>query len=132
MPISAENMSKYPGGSIKSKEWEAIKAFVRARSGDRCEKCGVRNHAFGWRDDEGGFHEEGDPRGPHKLLTNQGVKKLFLIVCTTAHVDNDLIDHSTTNLAFWCQQCHLRHDAKQHAAASALTRQAKVGQGALF
>lgn len=112
MPISPEKMKLYPGGSIRSPEWLAIRARIQLRAGNRCEGCGVPNLAFGWRDDEGGFHisvardESGRMPGRH----------YFKIVCTTAHFDNQLTDHSDANLRFWCQQCHNRHDALSRAA----------------
>jgi len=37
MPISAERMGNYLGGSIRSKEWRAFRASIIERAGDRCE-----------------------------------------------------------------------------------------------
>lgn len=45
-----------------------------------------------------------------------GPAKVFRIVCTVAHFDGKLVDHSLANLRFWCQQCHNRHDALARAA----------------
>src|SRR5690554_2748649 len=39
MPISAEKMALYPGGSIRSKEWREIRERIGSRSGWRCETC---------------------------------------------------------------------------------------------
>lgn len=37
MPISAEKMKRYPGGSIRSPEWLAFRASILDRAGNRCE-----------------------------------------------------------------------------------------------
>lgn len=49
MPISAEKMKLYPGGSIKSPEWQAIRERIRIRASNCCEKCGVESHVLGGR-----------------------------------------------------------------------------------
>jgi hypothetical protein len=112
MPIKPENAAKYPGGSIKSPEWLAIREQVRLRAHDLCEECGVVNGAYGYRDETGAFHMVDQSAGD----LNKG---LFLrIVCTVAHVDNALVDHSLDNLRFWCQRCHLNHDRAMRKAAA--------------
>jgi len=139
MPISKHNMQHYPGGSIKSPEWLAIRARIQQRARFRCEECGVRDKAWGWRDQFGKFHyvnktalkQTGYDRPPFKLKiyfdeTSQPLLvKVIQIVCTTAHLDNELTDHSDKNLRFWCQRCHLRHDYHQHKAASHRSRRAR-------
>ena len=126
MPISPSKLSLYPGGSINSTEWGELRRQVQARAGNCCEKCGVKNHALGGRTADGEFIPAlplGD-NGLHLVWPRQGdeawcrkgdedavMLKIIKIVCTTAHVDGKLIDHSLSNLRFWCQQCHLRHDA---------------------
>jgi hypothetical protein len=128
MPISKDKMKLYPGGGIRSREWLEIRARIRLRAHDLCEGCGVVNGAIGVRLSDGEFMalpgfaagEEiaalavqyfgGVPIvGPHKF-------KVIRIVCTVAHVDDDLVDHSDENLRFWCQQCHNRNDANGRAA----------------
>jgi len=42
-------MSKYPA------EWPEIRERIRKRAGDRCEMCGVHNHAVGYREADGSF-----------------------------------------------------------------------------
>lgn len=137
MPIRPENMAKYPGGSIRSPEWLAIRERIRARAGNCCEGCGVDNHALGGRLRNGEFLKA-QPKGtthrtpsgidwpregedwwcgaeqPHML-------KIIRIVCTVAHVDGKLDDHGDDNLRFWCQRCHNRHDAKSRRANAAIT-----------
>lgn len=51
--------------------------------------------------------------------------RVFKIVCTVAHLDNDLVDHSDGNLRFWCQKCHNSHDAPHRAKNAAATRKAR-------
>lgn len=122
MPIKRENAAKYPGGSIRSPEWLVIREAVRERAGDRCEECGVENGAIGLRlpDEDykfcptpdlqiGDLIDEERDDGRHM--------KVFRIVCTVAHVDNALVDHSLSNLRFWCQKCHLSHDSALRKAA---------------
>lgn len=129
MPIRPENMAKYPGGSIRSPEWLAIRERIRARAGDCCEGCGVRNLAFGYRNSAGQFFDLAEDRAEAERLylgiipetTEAQVGYLFRIVCTTAHVDGQLIDHSDDNLRFWCQRCHNRHDGPSRRANAAIT-----------
>lgn len=119
MSISAENMKLYPGGSTSSYEWRAIRERIQERAGDRCEKCGVENYLYGYRVD-GRFvvvplatkHHQflSDVPGHAKPPLKQLDFKLIQIICTTAHMDGKLVDHSDGNLKFLCQYCHLNHD----------------------
>ncbi len=135
MPVAPANLAQYPGGSIKSPEWLAIRAAIRARASDRCEGCGVVNLAIGVRLPDQTFLELGIDYRPGEIFTQgwfeirDGVAlwreqdlKVFRIVCTVAHFDRALVDHSPGNLRFWCQQCHNRHDAAQRSANAAATR----------
>lgn len=136
MPIRPDQMKLYPGGSIRSPEWLAIRERIRARAGDCCEECGVRNLAYGYRNRKSVFTDLELDRGVAELkyvaatymTLPRDVQKFFRIVCTVAHRDNKLVDHSDANLAFWCQKCHLAHDHKQHQANAAITRHEKRGQ----
>jgi 5-methylcytosine-specific restriction endonuclease McrA len=49
MPISKENRARYPAN------WSAIRAAILERARNRCEWCGVPNHAVGYRDELGAF-----------------------------------------------------------------------------
>jgi hypothetical protein len=115
MPISKEKMKLYPGGGIRSPEWLAIRARIRLRAHDLCEGCGIPNGLYIWRmpDPETGLD-------PYVVASDKDARLMgrapTQIVCTVAHIDDDLVDHSDGNLAFWCQQCHNRHDAKGRAA----------------
>lgn len=129
MPISAANMALYPGGSIRSPEWLEIRERIRRRADNKCEWCGVANHALGGRLSDGRFLHalpKGDdglktlwPKPGERYWCGGQVEpinlKIIRIVCTVAHIDGELTDHSDDNLAFVCQRCHLRHDKTQHA-----------------
>ncbi len=51
MPISKEKAKLYLD------TWKEISEWIRIKSGNKCELCGVNNHAQGWRDDKGRFFE---------------------------------------------------------------------------
>jgi len=119
-PILPENRDLYPD------DWPNIRERIRKRAGDRCEWCGVENHAVGWRDDSGRFRpgEHCDDEG--RLL------KSIKIVCTTAHLNHDPTDCRDENLAFLCQQCHNRYDAPVRAARRREKLLDRMGQTRLF
>ena len=141
MPIRPENMTKYPGGSIRSSEWLAIRERIRRRAGDCCEQCGVENHALGGRLRDGTFLKA-RPTGDNGLritwpregewawcCDNEPIMlRIIRIVCTVAHADGRLDDHSDDNLRFLCQRCHNRLDAKSRQINAAITRHEKAGQ----
>lgn len=135
MPIHPSNLAKYPGGSIRSPEWLAIRRNIQFRARNCCENCGVENGSIGGRDEEGEWYDVADTDwklGENAFCVNgiHGERELRLVkvVCTVAHIDGKLDDHGDANLAFWCQRCHLRHDADQHRTNAANTRAEKVGQ----
>lgn len=82
--------------------WEAISRRVRADAGNRCQFCGVRN-------------------GSIRITGSKATR----IVLTVAHLDHDPRNNDDRNLRALCQRCHLRHDARLHAANAARTRAAK-------
>lgn len=113
MPISPDRMALYPGGSIRSPEWLAIRKRILARACGACEgtpqhpDCRAVNYA------------------PHPVTGSR-------VVLTVAHMDGELVDHGDGNLRALCNRCHLSWDARQHAAAAAVTRHRKRGQPDLF
>lgn len=136
MPV---DMSRYPAN------WREIVAQVRERAGDRCEWCGVHNHAWGYRDRAGNFHrvtkrpliEAGCKRPPFFVATVIGKIKIIEIILTTAHLGtahadgtpgdkHDKLDCRPENLAYLCQRCHLNYDREEHKANAARTRRQKV------
>lgn len=140
MPISPANMLKYPGGSIKSPEWRAIRERIGERSGWRCETCGaphmtiVARGSYGGRDaymivDTG---EVIDAETGLKMATMKlsafGAYRVLKIILTVAHLNHEETCNEDGNLAHLCQRHHLRLDAKHHARNSARTRRNRGGQ----
>ena len=119
MPI---DYRKYPP------EWKAIRQRILERAGHRCERCGLPNHALGYRDRHGTFWTEaeigetfdGDPLQPLRPVR---------IVLTIAHIhDPDPRNCAEGNLQALCQQCHNRLDAPMRAKNAAKTRRTRGGQ----
>lgn len=85
MPIRPENKARYP------KDWKAVVARVRARSGGQCEfeidgvRCTARNGE------------------PHPITGSK-------VVLTVAHLDHMPENCSDENLKDACQRCHNRYD----------------------
>ncbi len=92
MPISAEKMSRYPGGSIYSKVWKAFRAFILFRAANCCEGTPDRPHC---RARNGAAHPE------------TGSK----VVLTIAHMDHDESHADPERCRALCQLCHNRWDA---------------------
>lgn len=119
--------SKYPSG------WQAIRQRIQKRAGDKCEKCGVLNHAIGYREKDGAFVQLARSRETAGLEIEAAALcdglKVIEIVCTTAHVhDPDPHNVADHNLAFLCQRCHNRLDAPMRAKNAAATRAQKRKQ----
>lgn len=121
MPIKTENRHRYPPN------WRAIRAAILERAGDRCEQCGVPNHA--WRNNATGqwTHDAG-------LAEAWGLDgdKIARIVLTVAHLDHAPEHNDPANLAALCQRCHLAYDADHHAQTAYRTRRAGNAAGDLF
>lgn len=85
MPIRPENKARYP------KDWKAVVARVRARSGGQCEfdvdgeRCTARNGE------------------PHPVTGSK-------VVLTVAHLNHTPEDCRDENLKDACQRCHNRYD----------------------
>lgn len=71
MPI--KDKSLYPP------DWAIIREEIRTRAHDRCEGCGVLNHAYGWRDQTGLFHPTETDNSAGELAA---WPKIIRIVCT--------------------------------------------------
>lgn len=129
MPIKAENRVRYAA------DWSEISARVRQEAEQKCEWCGVPNGAWGYRDDSGKFHEcprDGFGKDYGRPPFWFGHRKIIAIVLTVAHIDHQPENNDRDNLRALCQRCHLRHDAKHHAANAAATRRAKLATPDLF
>lgn len=112
MPIKPENRNRYP------KDWKAIVAKVRARSGGRCECAG-----------ECGLHRT--TPGPRRCIETNGSKARWAngkVVLTVAHLNHTPEDCDLANLKDMCQRCHLRYDRKHHAGTRRRTMETRTGQ----
>ena len=105
MPIKKE---LYPAN------WSDISASIRQRAGNKCESCGVANHAVGARGRFGEWRNEDDI---HHLDSNSGYclygdefPEMIRIVLTVAHLNQNPADNRPENLKCLCQRCHLNHD----------------------
>jgi hypothetical protein len=136
MPIRPERKHLYPAN------WKTeIVPMIRARSGDCCEICGVRNKAvinrasarcapdrrewFLYIEDQflifriDGKEFEFASAGQFGVTIEDSDIR---IVLTVSHLNHDETDNRPENLAHLCQLHHNRHDAKHRAA----NRKAKV------
>ena len=103
-------VARYP------KNWRAISAAIRARSGGRCECNG-----------ECGLHRT--TPGPRRCEERQGERARWArgkVVLTVAHLDHDPANCDPANLRAFCNRCHLRYDAPLHVKHSAETRRRKL------
>lgn len=116
MPI---NYKEYPSN------WRSeIVPRIRARAGDCCEKCGIKNKLLGRRQKDGSF-EEADMYDITALEENGGnnqvnrkILGLTQIILTVAHLDHDHTNLAITDdrLQALCQKCHLQLDMPKHVA----------------
>ena len=115
MPIRPSERARYP------KDWKAVVARIRLRSGGRCECTG-----------ECGLHST---KGPRRCEERNGQPAKWArgkVVLTVAHRDHQPEHCEDGNLADLCQRCHLRYDAAHHQRNAAQTRRAKKRNGELF
>ena len=96
MPIRPERQRLYPGGSIRSPEWLAIREAILERAGYRCE---------------------GSPRYPDCRAADREPHPVTgsRVVLTIAHLDHDPTNSEDCNLLALCQKCHLSYDAADKA-----------------
>ncbi len=132
MPILPENKHLYPSN------WKSeIVPQILKRDNYKCKKCGVPNHAVGYRDEQGKFNPCGgniivDCYGqgldyPSLILldykkakewadfeteNDEMGNKYIVIVLTIAHLDHNPRNNSDINLASLCQKCHNSYDAE--------------------
>ena len=118
---------KYP------KNWKTeIRPAILQRAGHRCEKCGVWNNSWGYRDETGKFclqnkrvfKEAGHIRPPFDVACSDGrTLHIIEIVLTVAHLhDPDPMNCDPSNLAALCQRCHNQLDAKMRQENARKTR----------
>lgn len=145
MPIRPEMKDKYP----PRKEWLAIREAIMRRAGNRCEFCGVKHKLLGYRNRAGEFvsqergrralREAGVTKFPAVIgchPTKDGLTsiKLFEIILTIAHLDQDPTNNDHANLRALCQRCHNRHDMphRRKNAAATLARKRHAPTKGLF
>lgn len=116
MPIRNSEAARYP------KDWKAISATIRRRSGGRCECEG-----------ECGLHRT--TPGPRRCTEQHGMSAEWangVVVLTVAHLNHEPEDCRPANLKAMCQRCHLRYDSEHHQRNAAATRREKKRNGELF
>lgn len=137
MPIRPDERHRYPN------DWPAISALARFKAGNRCQDCGLRNGALGGRLPDGSWREAlptGD-NGIVNLWPEEGSiapccggrsLKIIRVVLTVGHKDHCPENNAPKNRRVWCQQCHLRYDAKNKAAGRKLRARAQRAARDLF
>lgn len=116
MPI--KDKSLYP------KNWRELSTQVKAAAGWKCEKCGAKHEAIGYRDERRAFQELPEGQVGDELAAgarSQGFK-LIKIVLTTAHLDQNPGNNEPENLKALCQWCHLAHDRPYNIAKAIKTK----------
>lgn len=119
MPI---NYKDYPSN------WKTeIRPKVLERAGNKCEWCGIENHAVIKRE-KNGFRRPCQTEWDmiHSKVKHcgyslsQSIKHhgFTRVVLTIAHLDHDKLNHEVelSRLAALCQKCHLGHDIGHHVA----------------
>lgn len=109
--------SKYP------KNWKQIRQRILKRADNKCERCGVDNHAYGYRNSNGEFIKCEGMALETAALDDE---KIIQIVLTIAHtIDPDPMNCADDNLQALCQKCHNKLDAPMRAKNAAVTRARK-------
>jgi len=121
MPIRPENKNLYP------KDWKEIRERVLKRAKNKCEKCGVKNYAIGYRNKEGKFIK-GENSKQFQAYCDYWEFKIIKIILTTAHLDHDPTNNKMKNLKAFCQKCHNGYDAKMRAQGIKNRRHKAAGQ----
>lgn len=107
MPIKPENKKLYP------KNWKQIREAILRRANNKCEFCGVENHAIGVRDNDGIFHKiNPETSDEYYYVEIENLKKIKIIL-TIAHLDHNPQNCNPNNLRALCQKCHNNYD-KEH------------------
>lgn len=134
MPIKPENAKRYPP------DWQKIRQRILERASHRCEKCGLGNYWWGYRDTEGVFHLTGfNERKANYWPALSEIEqqppadqKIFVIVLTIAHLDHIPENCDPENLRAWCQKCHLDYDKEHHQQTAYQTRREGKAVADLF
>lgn len=121
-PIRAEQRALY------APDWRDLSLAIRKnRAHDRCEcdgRCGREIPEHVPMSDlstdlvEAGF-------AFRRCMASQGQPSAISgkpVVLTVAHLDHDPTNNARSNLAAFCQACHLAYDAEHHAETRAARR----------
>lgn len=137
MPIRREHRFFYPI------DWPQLSSVIRfGRAKGRCEAC-QRPHGqtvfhLGdgrWWDEEAASWRDGVGKivclavGADDVL---GKARSTRVVLATGHRNHNTADNAATNLAAWCQRCHMLHDAPEHRRRRWLTLFRRWALGELF
>jgi hypothetical protein len=141
-PISRDMMRLYPGGSIRSPEWQAIRERIRQRSGDKCERCGAPNGALIARGEGRNFGtymlDDGEIRD---IATGESLDygrldeyeaRPVVVQLGVAHLDQDPSHNDDANLKHLCRGCHLTQDRTWHVRRRLKTIRGRRAIGDLF
>lgn len=82
---------------------DEIRPAILKRANYRCEKCGVRQRAVGFRDNTGKFIEL--DKSDKEAVEKSG-KKFIKIFLSIAHINHNINDNNQNNLIALCQKCH--------------------------
>lgn len=99
MPI---DYKKYPAN------WkDVIRPRILKRDHYQCKWCGLSHRIEGYREANGRFVECDEFMAG---WARRSGKRVFMIILTVAHLDQDRTNNEDENLAALCQKCHLNHD----------------------
>jgi hypothetical protein len=133
MPIRPEFRHFYRGAA-----WRAVRDRIRARAGDRCERChkpnGVKvetvvgQRLFGarstrymfwrvpgadiWHSHLGEIKSKPHPGAPAEF--RQTAARTIRVKCACAHLNHTPGDDRDENLAWLCDWCHFHWDQEHH------------------
>lgn len=117
MPIKPEKKKLYP------ENWKDIVAWIKKRSGDVCELCGVSNGMI-----VGRWKNQTAIWKPFSEYMPSSYWKRVRIVLTTAHINQNPTDNRPENLLHLCQHCHNRIDLPYRMENAAKTRADRRGK----
>jgi hypothetical protein len=129
MPVRADLRPLY------ADDWTDVSHRIRfVRAAGRCERCGRPHGALVYALADGGWIDPatgeawlaGVPAADLELL------ELTRVVLATAHIDHDPTHNAESNLAAWCQRCHMVHDFPHHQAQRRITLRSRWAIGDLF
>ncbi|MCY4592599.1 MAG: hypothetical protein OXE86_19000 [Alphaproteobacteria bacterium] len=113
MPVPRHIQRLYPGGSLRSPAWRALRARILRRAGFRCE---------------------GTPQRPWCRVAHGSVNPVTgsRVVLSVCHLDHDPTHNTEVNLRAVCQLCHNSWDAPKRHLARWFTRREGRAAGDLF